>query len=430
MALFGRKQRSETTVEPAAPPPAQPSASEPEPIGVDEYRAALLEGIEPLPPIGLGVLDAVGRRLCEDIVADIDLPTFTSAALDGYAVLAAEVVTAASSRPVRLPVLDTLDTPAYRGAPLLERSTVRVSAGAPLPEGADAVVPIAQTDGGEFYVDVLTPVATGQHVRPAGSDIADGSLLLERGHLVDSGAAGLLAEVGLDKVLVRQTPRVAVLTVGADLVAPGLPLTSRTQHYDATTTLISAAARADGAQVFPAGTFGDDAAALTEALTDQLIRADLIVVIGGLRGSLPGVLAGLGEMTEHRVTIHPGGRQAFGRVGDDGTPVIVLPGGAVSAFVGYHAFVRPALWRLKGEPDLNPDIRTLPARVALHGRNEATELIPAIITDRGAEPAGVPGAELAQDVARADALIVLPPGTHLVTANSDIEVWVLTPPRS
>ncbi|MFT4218320.1 MAG: molybdopterin molybdotransferase MoeA [Micropruina sp.] len=429
MAPLGRKKRAEPVVEhPAAAVPDGGSPVPSEPIGLAEYRAELLAVIEPLAPIGLGVLDAFGRRLCEDIVSDIDLPTFTSAAVAGYAVRAADVASASASAPVRLPVLDTLDSPVYRGAPLLPGTTIRVALGAPMPDGADAVVPAEQTDQGELEVRVLAPVAAGEHLRLAGSDLADGTRLLERGRLLDAGAIGLLAEIGLDKVLVRQSPRVAVLTIGADLVPPGLPLASRAHRYDATTSLIAAAARTDGAQVFAAGTFADDAAVIAEALTDQLIRADLIVTVGGLNGALPGVLARLGDATLRRVTINPGDVHGFAVLGDDRTPVVALPGGVAAAFVGYHAFVRPALNRLQGEPEELPHSQVLPARVALHGRRGATEFIPAIVSERGVEPAGAAGADLAYDVAQADALIVLPPGTHLVPANSDVEVWLLTRP--
>ena len=410
-----------------APAEVVPTSSEP--VGLTDYRTELLAVIRPLPPIGLGVLDAVGRRLCEEVVADIDLPTFTSASVAGYAVRAADLASATASDPIRLPVLDTLDSPVYRGAPLLANTAVRVASGAPIPEGADAVIGLDRTDGGESEVRVDASVAAGQHLRPAGSDIADGTRLLKRGHRLDAGAIALLAEVGLDKVLVSQPPRVAVLTVGSDLVPPGLPLTSRAHRYDATTSLIAAAAKADGAQVFAAGPFADDVAVITDALTDQLIRADLIVVVGGLDGALPDVLSRLGELTTRDVAVHPGGTHAFAVVGDDRTPIIALPAGVWSAFVGYHAFVRPALNRLQGEPDELPESHVLPARVALHGRPGATELIPAIATDRGVEPAGDLGAELARDVARADALIVLPRGTDLVPANSDVEVWMLAPPR-
>ena len=431
MPLFGRKKRSQPEAEQIEEvTPGETRQAQPEPISVEEYRSALLRAIEPQQPIGLGVLDAYGRRLCEDIVADIDLPTFTGASVDGYAVHAADVSSASQDAPVRLPVLDTLDSPVYRGAPLLENSAVRVAAGAPIPDGADAVVPLEQTDGGAEEVAVRVAVAAGQHVRAAGSDIADGTLLLRAGRLLDAGAIGVLAEIGHDKVLVRQQPRVVVLTVGSNLVPPGLPLASRAHRYDATTTLISAAAKADGARVFAAGTFGDAPQVISQALTDQLIRADLVVIVGGVDGSVPEVLGELGEVELHRVALYPGGTQGFGRIGEEQTPVIVLPSGASSSFVAYQAFVRPALRRLQGEIDEAPQIRILPARVALHGRDDATELIPAIISARGVEPAGVQGAELAYDVARADALIVLPPGTHLVPANSDVEVWVLTPPAA
>ncbi len=431
MPPFGRKKRAEPVLEQVdetAPAEVTPAPSEP--IGLAEHRDALLAVVEPLPPIGLGVLDAFGRRLCEDIVSDIDLPTFTSAAVAGYAVRATDVAAASVSRPVRLPVLDTLDSPVYRGAPLLEGTAVRVALGAPIPEGADAVVPADQTDEGDVEVRIDTAVAAGQHLRLAGSDIADGTRLLDQGRILDAGAIGLLAEIGLDKVLVRQPARVAVLTVGSDLVPPGLPLASRAHRYDATTALIAAAARADGARVFAAGTFADEAAVITEALTDQLIRADLIVVVGGLGGALPEVLGALGDSTVSQVTVHPGGVHGFAVVGDDRTPLVALPGGVAAAFVGYHAFVRPVLNRLQGEPDLLPRSRVLPARVALHGRLGATELIPAMVSERGVEPAGAVGTDLAYDVARADGLIVLPPGTHLVPANSDVEVWMLTPPRT
>ncbi len=431
MALFGRKKRAAVPVEQAHDAAsAQTAPASSEPLELADYRAELLAVIEPLPPIGLGILDAIGRRLCEEVVADIDLPTFTSASIAGYAVRAADLASATPSDPVRLPVLDTLDSPVYRGAPLLEKTTVRVAPGAPIPEGADAVIGLDRTDGGEDEVRIEASVTAGQHLRIAGSDIADGTPLLERGVVLDAGAIGLLAQIGLDKVLVRQPARVTVLTIGSDLVPPGLPLTSRAQSYDATTSLIAAAAKADGTQVCAAGTFADDATVVTEALTDQLIRADLIVVVGGLDGALPDVLSQIGELTMRQVAVHPGGSHAFALAGEDRTPVIVLPAGVWPAFVGYHAFVRPVLNRLQGEPDGLPQTLVLPARVALHGRADATELIPAVATDRGVEPAGDLGADSARDVARADSLIVVPRGTDLVPANSDVEVWMLTPART
>ena len=431
MALFGRKKLAEAATEQneeAVPDPERDAEPESEPISVEQYREALLAAIEPQPPLGIGLLDAFGRRLCENIVADIDLPIFTSASADGYAVRAADIATATPSEPVTLPVLDTLDSPVYRGAPLLENTAIRVAPGAPIPEGADAVVPIEQTDGGELEVRVNVAVAEGQHLRLAGSDIADGTMLLEAGRRLDARAIGLLAEVGLDKVLVRQPPRVVVLTVGSDLVPPGFPLASRAHRYDATTTLIAAAAKADGAQVFPAGTFGNDQQDIGPGAQGPVDpgRPDR-------RRAGPGRCAGRGAegtRRRHRPSSddQSRGRQAFALVGDDRTPVIALPAGASSAFVGYQAFVRPALRKLQGEPDEQPQSRILPARVALHGHDEATELIPAIISGRGVEPAGVPGTELAYDVARADALIVLPPAPTSCRRIADVEVWVLTPP--
>ncbi|MFZ1411423.1 MAG: gephyrin-like molybdotransferase Glp, partial [Micropruina sp.] len=352
MAFFARSKSPQAPAQPERNKtlPNPPALNADGRRSLEDHRDYVLSLVRPLRPFGIGILDALGQSLCENIVSDIDLPTFTSALVDGYAVRGSDLVWASESRPVRLPVVDVLESIDYRGAPLTPGTAVRIAVGAPVPEGADAVIGLEHTDSGIDVVTITSEVAFHANLRMAGSDIADGTHLLSTGDILSPGAIGLLAEIGIDKVLVRPRPRVVVVTSGSHLVQPGLPLTSRAQSYDTTTTLIAAAARADGAQVYPLNTLEPNKAKLTQVLSDQLIRADLVVAIGDLDGpeGVAEVLGALGRADVSEVAIRPGGRQGFALIGDDETPVVALPLGAVSAFVGYHAFVRPLLRKLAG----------------------------------------------------------------------------------
>ena len=431
MALFGRKKRTRTEPEEVAPEAATPEPEPVRPRTIAEHREFLLGQVRPLRPFGVGVLEAYGHTLCETIDADLELPTYTSATVAGYGVRLADVTGASASSPVVLPVVDTLDSPLYRGAPLTPRTAVRVSAGAPLPDGVDVVVGLADTDRGADEVAILVEPTLLANLRLAGSDIADGTRLLRSGEVLSVGAIGMLAEAGLDKVLVRPRPRIVVATVGRDLVAPGNPLTSRAQRYDATTLLLAAAARADGAQVYPVGALGEERAPLARVLSDQLIRADLIVLAAELSedGAVPAVLGELGRFEGVEIAMHPGGRQGFAQIGDDATPVLVVPQGTVAAFVSYHAFVRPLIRRLAGKEQSDSRMVALPARTRLGSDLGVTELIPITLSERGAEVCGDPERELAFDLARADGLAVIDAHVDAIAANQDVECWVFDPSR-
>lgn len=428
MALFGRKNALPMAAEPVARQartlPGAPATDEAGRRSLEDHRAFLLSQVKPLRPFGMGVLEAYGQTLCETIDADLDLPTYTSAAVAGFAVRGSDLVGAGPARPVKLPVVDTLDGPGYRGSPLTAGTVVRVSAGAPIPEGADAVVPFAAVDDQGEQATFTGEVTHHANLRLAGSDIAEGERLLEAGDVLGAGAIGLLAEVGIDKVLVRPRPRVVVMTVGDHLVAPGHALTTRAQRYDSTTTLIAASARADGAQIFTVPSQSPTAGRVKQVLTDQLIRADLLVVVGGTgpEGVVEDVLTEIGEVDFCEVAVHPGSRQGFAIV--DGTPVVVIPGGTVAAFTSYYAFVRPLVHKLAGTPNGEAVGVPMPARSAFRGTMGVTELVPVRLTVRGADPVGTPGRELAFDLARADGLAVLPPDVDDVAAHADVECWV------
>ena len=248
---------------------------------------------------------------------------------------------------------------------------------------------------------------------------------------------GLLAAVGIDKVMVRPRPRVVVISTGSELVDPGLPLRPE-QIYDSNSYLIAAAAKDAGAQVFRVGHVGDDPAALKQLVYDQLVRADLIVTTGGVSQGdydiVKAVLPELGATDFTTVAMQPGKPQGFGLIGEDRTPIVMLPGNPVSAFVSFEAFVRPVIRKLMGiTPYVRPSVRCAAAHAmtSIRGR---TQLARGVITEdetgaRTVELVGGHGSHLLGDLSKAGALVVLPADVELVAAGTELEVWPLDLPR-
>ena len=243
---------------------------------------------------------------------------------------------------------------------------MKIMTGAPVPENADAIVPYENTDRGENDVKITAPSVVGQHIRRVGEDIEAGVRLFGEGDQLGARDIGVLAGIGLDKVLVRPRPRVVVVSTGSELVDPGLTLTSDQQIYDSNSYMLAAAAKAAGAQVFRVGLVGDDAEQLKQLINDQLIRADLILTTGGVSQGdydiVKAVMPELGECDFTQVAMQPGKPQGFGLIGDDRIPMIMLPGNPVSAFVSFEAFVRPVIRKLMGVTPVRPDRGEVPGR--------------------------------------------------------------------
>lgn len=425
MALFGRKKDGAADAPVVLEPEDAPVEAPVTRRSLDEQRAFLLDRVAPLRPFGMQILDVPGLTLCEDITSDLDLPLVTTARVAGWGVRGSDLVGASLANPRSLYVVDSIAEGQAAGAPLVAGAAVQVAEGAILPDGVDAVVPADQADLAGDHVVVPREVRLYENLRRAGSELADGTPLLSAGDVLTPRSVAVLAEVGLDKVLVRPRPRVVVLTVGDSLVAPGQALTRPQQRYDATTALITAAARADGATVYPLGIVAADDRDIRRAIADQQIRADLIVVAGG-GDRTRAVVRRLGTYDEADVTLNRGERYAFVQVGDGQVPLIVLPGGAVSAYVGYHAFVRPVINRLN---DIDPMAATRVEGVvieALPATEGVTEFVPAFRDVLGrVRPVSDAGSELAFDLARANVLMVVPESWSGVAEGSRVECIVL-----
>lgn len=435
MPLFGRKKTDDAPAprswEPLPlPPPARPDGLR----SMEDHRAYLLSCVSELPAFGQQLLDAVDLAICEEIVSPINLPGFDNTAMDGYAVRAQDVASASSDSPVRLPVVG--EVPAGQPAPhrLSPGTAMKIMTGAPIPPGADAVVAYESTDRGAADVEVYVPSEVGQHIRRTGEDVAAGQRVLRDGDQLGPRSIGLLAAVGRDKVLVRPRPRVVVIATGSELVAPGQQLPSEYQIYDSNSYLLAAAARAAGAQVFRVGMVSDDPEKVRELITDQLVRADLILTTGGVSQGdydvVKAVMPELGATEFVRVAMQPGKPQGFGLIGDERIPMIMLPGNPVSAFVSFEAFARPVIRKLMGvTPYARSSVRAR-ATHAMSSLQSRRQLARGIIThdddgNRLVSLAGGHGSHLIGDLARANALVLLPEETDLVAAGDLVEVWLL-----
>lgn len=436
MPLFGRKKSEDPSAlrwsrEPLPPTP------EPGPDGLrsmEDHRDYLLSCLTELPPFSQHLLDALDLSICEDVYSAIDMPRFDNSAMDGYAVRAVDVAAASAEHPVSLPVVGEVAA----GQDALDRlspgTAIKIMTGAPLPPAADAIVPYENTDRGASDVRVFAPSVVSQHVRYVGEDIRAGSQLFAAGAQLGPRDVGLLAAIGRDTVLVRPRPRVAVVSTGSELVEPGQELGHAHQIYDSNSTMLAAAAKAAGAQVYRVGLVSDDPESVLQVISDQLVRADLILSTGGVSQGdydvVKAVLPQLGETDFTAVAMQPGKPQGFGLIGDDRVPMIMLPGNPVSAFVSFEAFVRPAIRKLMG---VTPYTRPVVRCRATHdfgsaaGRRQLARGIVSLDADGGrlVELAGGHGSHLLGDLARANAIIVLGEDVTQVATGDDVDVWLL-----
>jgi molybdopterin molybdotransferase len=229
---------------------------------------------------------------------------------------------------------------------------MRIMTGAPIPPGADAVIPLEDTDRGVARVAIHRPVRTGECIRRAGDDLAAGEVALGPGAAIGPQQIALLAATGHDRVLVRPRPRVVVISTGSELIEVG-KVPGFGEVVDANSYMLAAAARDAGADAYRVGIVPDDHALLLDTLDSQLLRADVIITSGGVSmGAFDVVkeaLSQIGTVEFTRVAMQPGMPQGFGHLGGEKTPIFCLPGNPVSALVSFEVFVRPAIRKLLGK---------------------------------------------------------------------------------
>ncbi len=399
-------------------------------VSVDDYREGILAGLEPLDPITLPLADSHGCVLAEDVVAQWPLPSFDNSSMDGYAVLASDVSSAAEASPVTLTVIDDVPAGSRADVALRPGCAVRIMTGAPIPSGTDCIVPVEMTDAGTDSVEIRERVAAGSYIRRAGEDVIIGDVVVRAGTLLSSRQLAVIAAVGKGHVVVYPRPRVAVLSTGSELVEPGTPL-SKGMISDSNSFLLVSAANEAGAQAYRVPPVPDDAEAFSAAISDQLHRADLILTSGGVSmgayDTVKEVFSSYGTVEFTKVAMHPGMPQGHGVVGesdDERIPVITLPGNPVSSYISFQNFVRPAINKLRGlgstdRPRLAAEV-TKPLDSPQSKRQFARGRF---LDDGRVEPVGGgQGSHVIGGLAQADCLIVIPEGVAHVNAGDTVDV--------
>jgi molybdopterin molybdotransferase len=400
-------------------------------VSIDAHRADILDTIRPLPPTQLGITEAEGSVLAEDITASRPLPPFDNSAMDGYALIAADTAGAAKDAPVTLRVTGEVaagDTGAYAVTP---GTCLRITTGAKLPGGADAVVPVEETDGGIVQVAIRLAVEPGDAVRYSGGDAREGDVLLARGTRLGPMQIAVLASSGRARAEVFPRPRVAVFSTGDELTEPGQPLAPG-KIWDSNSFMLAAAAREAGCLAFRHGPVPDDAQEILPAIEHQLLRADLLITSGGVsmggkHDVVKDTLSRLGTIQFRKVAMQPGMPQGFGTIGEDSTPIFTLPGNPVSAYVSFQIFVLTALGALQGQPDRQlPSVQatvTGPLRSPPGRRSYLRGVLNR--ADGTVTPLSGQGSHQIATLGRANALIVVPEWAVQMKEGDDVEVLCL-----
>jgi molybdopterin molybdotransferase len=404
----------------------------PSPMGVDEHLALILDRIHELPAYDQPLLETLGLPAVDDVVSPIALPVFDNSAMDGYAVVFRDVAEASPDRPVHLPVVGEIAAGQTQIFAMSPGTAVRIMTGAPIPTGCNAVVPVEHTDDGVAKVLIHQAPTESQHIRRAGEDVQKGDVLLRAGDRMDPRRVGLLASVGIGRISARPRPRVVIMSTGSELVEPGEVL-ARDSIYDANSYLLAAAARQAGAIAYRVTASPDDPETFTEALSDQLVRADVVVTSGGVSKGTHDVvkeaLAELGTVTFREVAMQPGKPQGFGVIGEDDTPIFTLPGNPVSSYVSFELFVVPALRKMMGRTPLNRTLvraKVTAEVTSLKGKRQflrghfEPKVGGSVVT-----PVGGAGSHLMGGLAHSNALIVLAEDVTSVPTGSDVPVLLL-----
>jgi len=412
-------------------------------LSVTEALARLLAVFTPLPVERVPVDEAVGRVLGAPVYAPFDLPRFDNSSMDGFAVRAADIVTASPDRPVLLKVVADIPAGSAPYETVNPGQAARIMTGAMLPPGADAIIPVEDTDFSGLTssaalpnaelpgaVQVYRSLRPGDYVRSQGEDAHAGEYLLKKGRLLGASEIGLLAMLGMSQIDVFRRSRLALLSSGDELLAVGEPLRPGA-IYNSNAYMLAALAASAGAQTIHLGVASDrleDIRLHLDAALDA--QADVILSTAGVSvGVFDFVRQAVqtaGQLDFWRVNMRPGKPLAFGQY--RGLPFIGLPGNPASAYVGFEVFVRPAIARLSGLQDWQRLAQTVELLEPLESDGRESYLRGVVVWETGrwaARLAGHQGSGNLRSFTQANALLIVPSGVKSLPTGAKIDAWIL-----
>jgi molybdopterin molybdotransferase len=407
-------------------------------LNVEQARARILSHFQPVTTETLPLVGCTNRVLAQDVIASVDLPPFDNSSMDGFAIRAADVVDATHAAPRSLRVVADIPAGSHPMISLGPGEAARIMTGAPIPEGADAVVPVEDTnfdnrDAGTpapDEVQVFKATKTGANKRPRGMDILAGEVVLYKQHVLKPQHLGLLAMLGVANVLVYRKPLVALFSSGDELLDVEAPLEAG-KIRDSNSYTLAALIEDAGAEVIRLGVAKDSQDSVKALLEKAVERnADLILSSAGVSVGafdfVKQVIESNGTMDFWRVNMRPGKPVAFGEYKN--IPFIGLPGNPVSAYVGFEVFVRGAIGRLGGsrsesrqtvrvrcEEQIDSDGRESYLRAQVH---ESDGMLVARLT-------GHQGSGNLHSLVQANALLIIPAGVKCVPAGQELQAWLI-----
>ncbi len=398
-----------------------------------EMQAEVLDSMPLLGEIDVGFADAIGAVLSRDVDAPEDLPGFENAAMDGFAVIAADTVDPG----VDLAVVDEVAAGAVPSVTLTSGRAARIMTGAPIPAGADAIVPVEMTEGShEGLVRVLEAASVGDHIRPAGGSVKAGARVFNAGLRMRATHASVMASMGV-RPRVWRRPVVAMMSTGDELVSPSTPTLKPGAIRDSNRTLMQGLLTDLGVEVRDYGIINDDVGAFETALEEAVKDADAIVTSGGVSmGAYDIVKLALrdrGDVGFWKIAMQPGKPFGFGTVSD--VPFFGLPGNPVSVFVSFEQFVRPALLTMMGADRLFRD-RVEGVLDDGADTNPGKTVFVRVTTVRDsdgrwhARKSGGQSSNVLSALAFADALAVVPAGTGRVEPGGTVELEMIHWPEA
>lgn len=404
--------------------------TEDELLSVDTYREYVIRALPRPEPMEISTSESLGLVLGADVLAPEALPAFANSGMDGYAVRADDVADAAEGAPVDLRVVGEVVAGASADQAIEPGQAMRIMTGAPVPPGADTIVPVEVTSADGNRVAIHRASQRGQHIRPVGQDVSPGQRLLAAGRRIGPGDIALLIASGVTRVPCFPLPRVTVISTGDELV-PADREPRNGQIRDSNGPMLAALVRQCGGLPYLGGPARDDRRSLVDTIESNLGHADVILMTGGVsagvRDLVADVVAHLGEAARFKVAMQPGMPQVVGRVAD--VPVFGLPGNPVSAFVSFETFVRPALRVLQGRRDLlRPAVTAvLGADVTspLHKRSYLRVRMARDGAQWVATPTGHQGSHMISSIASADGLAEIPEDQTEMPAGARVTVHLL-----